>query len=662
MEPPNTPTPVRLRPGGSSMEPDDLPGLFRARLGPGAAGASIDDQGQTPMRAGILRTRDQAFTPTPVIARKQVRIVEVDDAAEAEPETATEEEVATPPAAELSHQAAVAPADTSARRPARQAAIEANVSLTRQAQKAALGLGGSPGTLGSSMGIGAPQTAVRSSAADNAPAGGSGGLSRDRAGATTAPGTATRGEQTAGPGTAAADSLADDIARRIADIEQQQRRRSELTTRFCRSVDELCQSGSLSISGAELIRAAVYTAMAHSQLGPSAPPLSPRIAKFVVECDPARPETVQIPVLAPKASASPADAAGEQRSKGPAARAAGTGSRRWEKPGARTAPRPPSAIVASLAEGNEVRRLLPHQTLARVNAALEGASAPPHVRMGSSSFSRTGITIKPSGTCTVDELAQHSAVIRSALNASQVHDSRQWLRFKVLGVPQRVGSIALSEAVLQKEIEHSTGMTLVRAPHRLRMEGAGEVQYSSVQFAVLDDGKVRKPRTVTLLGFEYKVVDFIDHRRKAPCGTCWGFHRQSAAPCLQTAKCRHCGSPDHSAMEHSCKGCDGKEQRSCTPKCANCGGPHFPDSRHCKLAPRMDKRRGQWTRLTPGQVSAVKNQARIDHAAAVKALEKRRVEETASTGQPPAAPPTASATQVSAATGSSPSAGAPLSA
>ncbi|KAK0520588.1 hypothetical protein OC842_007051 [Tilletia horrida] len=600
------------------MEPDDLPGLFRARLGPGAAGASIDDQGQTPMRAGILRTRDQAFTPTPVIARKQVRIVEVDDAAEAEPETATEEEVATPPAAELSHQAAAAPADTSARRPARQAAIEANVSLTRQAQKAALGLGGSPGTLGSSMGIGAPQTAVRSSAADNAPAGGSGGLSRERAGATTAPGTATRGEQTAGPGTAAADSLADDIARRIADIEQQQRRRSELTTRFCRSVDELCQSGSLSISGAELIRAAVYTAMAHSQLGPSAPPLSPRIAKFVVECDPARPETVQIPVLAPKASASPADAAGEQRSKGPAARAAGTGSRRWEKPGARTAPRPPSAIVASLAEENEVRRLLPHQTLARVNAALEGASAPPHVRMGSSSFSRTGITIKPSGTCTVDELAQHSAVIRSALNASQVHDSRQWLRFKVLGVPQRVGSIALSEAVLQKEIEHSTGMTLVRAPHRLRMEGAGEVQYSSVQFAVLDDGK--------------------------------------------TAKCRHCGSPDHSAMEHSCKGCDGKEQRSCTPKCANCGGPHFPDSRHCKLAPRMDKRRGQWTRLTPGQVSAVKNQARIDHAAAVKALEKRRVEETASTGQPPAAPPTASATQVSAATGSSPSAGAPLSA
>ncbi|KAK0556177.1 hypothetical protein OC844_005934 [Tilletia horrida] len=601
MDPPETPTPARWRAGAGMLGPADLSDLLSARRRPGAAGASIDDQGITalsPMRPAHLRPRG-SLTPTPAAASKKVRTA---DPPEETGEAAAVQAPAahgTQPAQEEAHAATRESADKPTGRPARQAAIEANASLTRKAQLAALGLGSTrtpPGSLGSILGI-SPRTVEATAAtgadADLEEAAGADMRDRESSAPGSQPGTVgteRTATQTLGPAKPGNKAAKDDIGRRIANIEKQQRNRAEATTRLCRVVDEVCQSGALSISGAEIVRAAVYLALAHSQLGPAAADLSPKIAKFLTECDPAKPSAVQPPVAAATGTESLPLTAEEQRGKQTVVGTANGAPRRWERAEAKARPRPPSAIVASLPADNEFRALLPHETLARVNTALEEANVPQHVRMGSSALTRAGIAIKPTHSCTVDELAQHSAVIRSALNASQVHDSRQWLRYKVIGVPVRVGNLVLTEDLLQKEIEQSTRLRLVRAPHRLRLEGQENARYSSVQFAVIDDGKTRKPRTVTILGFEYKVA--------------------------------------------------------------------------CKLAPRMDKRRGQWTRLTPGQVSAVKNQARIDHAAAVKALAKARssASQAERSGANPDDATTTNATAGSAATGTTLSAGAPSSA
>ncbi|KAL9939683.1 hypothetical protein V8E36_001500 [Tilletia maclaganii] len=189
MEAPSTPSLRRFRPGEGSNGPIDLPDLLRVGRRPGAVGTSVDDQGQTPIRSGLLRSRAEAFTPTPAISRKQVRIAaperQQNEDAPAGGPVATREKSGTPASGNENSGNSSNSGDTDsigsgieapaprprsaarqADRPVRQAAIESNIALSRQAQQAALGLGvarGSP-ELGSSLGISAASQAATDTA------------------------------------------------------------------------------------------------------------------------------------------------------------------------------------------------------------------------------------------------------------------------------------------------------------------------------------------------------------------------------------------------------------------------------------------------------------------------------------------------------------------
>ncbi|KAK0525920.1 hypothetical protein OC842_005351, partial [Tilletia horrida] len=271
MDPPDTPTPTRSRPEAGLRGTIDLPDLFSAHRRPGAAGASIDDQGiislsptqprATPMRPGILRPRD-LLTPTPAAASKRVRIVSETGTEQDRdtPATADEEELIDPqPAAETTSPANMqGAADKPAGRPPRQAAVEANVSLTRKAQQAALGLGGtrtSPGSLGSSLGIRAANStedvAMIAEPQEDSSLHPAGTAREDGADPAAAKGKQQQAKATKKPDAATAAGT-DEVGRLIAAIERQQRAKADATTRLIKVVDEVCQAGALSISGAEV--------------------------------------------------------------------------------------------------------------------------------------------------------------------------------------------------------------------------------------------------------------------------------------------------------------------------------------------------------------------------------------------------------------------------
>ncbi|KAE8236981.1 hypothetical protein A4X06_0g9374 [Tilletia controversa] len=272
-----------------------------------------------------------------------------------------------------------------------------------------------------------------------------------------------------------------------------------------------------------------------------------------------------------------------------------------------------------------------HQRKEAVNMALEAKEVPQHVRMLSSELNGSTLKIKPALNCSLGELFQYRDVIRSALDAEEVHDSKQWVRYKVMFVPLEAAGLALSTTIIKAGIEESIGAKLVRAPHRLRHgTGAEDELWNHVQFAVLEEDKVRRPRAVAIAGVEYQVTEFVDKRRKSPCSRCLGFHKPFATGCHNPARCEHCGSEAHKTEDHTCKHCAGHGARTCPPVCANCNGPHRADDQSCKLAPRMNKHARCWLVPSHGQAKAVRNQGRIDHQKAVQALATERKEISAS--------------------------------
>ncbi|KAE8266688.1 hypothetical protein A4X09_0g5665 [Tilletia walkeri] len=194
-------------------------------------------------------------------------------------------------------------------------------------------------------------------------------------------------------------------------------------------------------------------------------------------------------------------------------------------------------------------------------------------------------------------------------------------------VPSEAAGIELSTTIIKAGIEESIGAKLVCDPHRLRHASEGaEAGLHHVQFAVLEEYKVRRPRTVAIAGVEYQINEFVDKRRKSPCSRCLGFHKPFATGtgCHNPTRCEHCSSAAHSTDDHSCKHCAGHGARTCPPICANCNGLHRSDDGTCKMAPQMNKHTKCWLVPSHGQAKSVRNQGRIDHQKALKVLAGER--------------------------------------
>ncbi|KAE8179213.1 hypothetical protein CF335_g9674 [Tilletia laevis] len=116
-------------------------------------------------------------------------------------------------------------------------------------------------------------------------------------------------------------------------------------------------------------------------------------------------------------------------------------------------------------------------------------------------------------------------------------------------VPLEAAGLALSTTIIKAGIEESIGAKLVRAPHRLRHgTGAEDELWNHVQFAVLEEDKVRRPRAVAIAGVEYQAAT-IRHvantaarrptrRKTTRASTALGMALGPARPSARTATAR----------------------------------------------------------------------------------------------------------------------------
>ncbi|CAD6950734.1 unnamed protein product [Tilletia caries] len=119
----------------------------------------------------------------------------------------------------------------------------------------------------------------------------------------------------------------------------------------------------------------------------------------------------------------------------------------------------------------------------------------------------------------------------------------------VMFVPLEAAGLALSTTIIKAGIEESIGAKLVRAPHRLRHgTGAEDELWNHVQFAVLEEDKVRRPRAVAIAGVEYQAAT-IRHvantaarrptrRKTTRASTALGMALGPARPSARTATAR----------------------------------------------------------------------------------------------------------------------------
>ncbi|CAD6979396.1 unnamed protein product [Tilletia controversa] len=119
----------------------------------------------------------------------------------------------------------------------------------------------------------------------------------------------------------------------------------------------------------------------------------------------------------------------------------------------------------------------------------------------------------------------------------------------VMFVPLEAAGLALSTTIIKAGIEESIGAKLVRDPHRLRHgTGAENELWNHVQFAVLEEDKVRRPRAVAIAGVEYQAAT-IRHvantaarrptrRKTTRASTALGMALGPARPSARTATAR----------------------------------------------------------------------------------------------------------------------------
>ncbi|KAE8217116.1 hypothetical protein CF326_g9558, partial [Tilletia indica] len=272
----------------------------------------------------------------------------------------------------------------------------------------------------------------------------------------------------------------------IKAAQKRQQKKVADMAELCRIFDKACVSGAIMDSGAELLRAAFAVALRHGELGPNGPPVATALIDNVRSYQVDKPHQYQRKIsTAEKRTGTSTTAVQQTTSSVMAPQTQTQSGRRWENLfGMRTLGGGKGSVQAVASKGgmqatvvmymvslradSPSLEMAAHQRKEAVNTALAAKGAPQHVRMLSSDLNRSTLKIKPALNCSLGELFQFSDVIRSALGAEEVHDSKHWVRYKVMFVPSEAAGMQLTTTIIKAGIEESIGVKLVRDPHRLR--------------------------------------------------------------------------------------------------------------------------------------------------------------------------------------------------
>ena len=140
-------------------------------------------------------------------------------------------------------------------------------------------------------------------------------------------------------------------------------------------------------------------------------------------------------------------------------------------------------------------------------------------------------------------------------------------------------------AALKQEIETFNNITIVGNPRWLSRNRREGQQSGSLVFAVNNEetrATILKKGRLTIAGGTSRMVKYITSSPTSQCGHCQKFGHPTGS--CKTIVCRFCAA-SHKTAEHSCSQCTiiGKPCEHTTPKCANCKGSHFSNSKDCDI-------------------------------------------------------------------------------
>ena len=174
-------------------------------------------------------------------------------------------------------------------------------------------------------------------------------------------------------------------------------------------------------------------------------------------------------------------------------------------------------------------------------------------------------------------------------NDSRVEKASNWTSYRITNVPRSITVIndhaeattsPITPEILLTALAEATGSTPAAAS-QTASSIASPHDYSSSWIARYPSDTPPLPRSLLLFGARTTIRLLPAKTTTIQCSRCFQWHNERS--CARPARCRLCGSTEHSEADHPI--CS-STPHDCPPRCLHCHGPHAADSLECLLRPR----------------------------------------------------------------------------
>ncbi|KAK0518050.1 hypothetical protein OC834_007878, partial [Tilletia horrida] len=248
-------------------------------------------------------------------------------------------------------------------------------------------------------------------------------------------------------------------------------------------------------------------------------------------------------------------------------------------------------IFARLSSQHAVRSQHSFFIKIRLTNALREAGAPADVGIDIIKHVPTGVSLRPSTTCTASQLYEYKDTIQKTLTADRVDLSCQWDRYVLMDVPCFIDGMQVPDDVLAEELEAALDCPLPEPPRRLgRPEALSKQRKSSVLFSLPRGRMPQCTGRLSLLAQRFSVRPYKEQKASETCDRCLSQHHTTAACKSLQPRCKACGVEGHDASSQDCRVAAAEpDSVHAIPLCHHCTGPHPAFSPGCYAAARYCK-------------------------------------------------------------------------
>lgn len=203
---------------------------------------------------------------------------------------------------------------------------------------------------------------------------------------------------------------------------------------------------------------------------------------------------------------------------------------------------------------------------------------------------KTGFALCPTAPTDLPALEACIPAITSFFGEdSHVEKASNWTSYRITAVPRSITVIGdhaetttspITSEILLLALAEATGATPAAAS-QTSSSIANSHDYSSSWIVRYPNDTPSLPRSLLLFGARTTIRFLPAKITIIQCSRCFQWH--NGRSCARPARCRLCGSTEHSEADHpNCS----PTPHDCPSRCLHCHGPHAADSLECLLRPQ----------------------------------------------------------------------------